>query len=189
MKARTAVALPCFGALIALSVMLNSSISADDRAGRHDGTSEISFPGPDHRHLEGFIGAWDANVMLYDGQQTPIRSSGTLTSRWTLGGRFVSQQFEGTIGTSLVHGMGLLGFDRVSQQFVSSWADTTSTSLQVCYGTFSEGKQKFSLRGPGQVGQAQSMVELQIHGKDSYSYSLYRANGEKSLEIGFTRHP
>jgi hypothetical protein len=85
-----------------------------------------------HRKLEPFVGVFAAKVSLWMGPE-PMVSTGVMTNRWDLGGRFLHQSYKGdqTDGPFPgFEGRGYWGYNTVARRFEGFWIDTASTIMQ-----------------------------------------------------------
>jgi Protein of unknown function (DUF1579) len=153
-------------------------------------------PGEHHKALTPLIGEWKAEVKAYmspDGP--PMVSNGTSKTEWALDGRFVSEEFKGTVMGKPFHGMGLTGFDNLKQKYVSTWVDTMSTAIMNSEGTADEAKKVFTFTSKmdcPMTGEKDMPVKLvlRITSQDNHTFEMHDPRkGEKSktMEITYTR--
>ena len=91
---------------------------------------EAQKPGKHHAALEPLVGRFEAQVLHWAAPgQPPSSSSGVIENTWVLGGRFVLTRFQGESAGLPFEGLGLLGYDTVSQKYVGNWADSMGTFL------------------------------------------------------------
>lgn len=99
-----------------------------------------STPGEMHGRLASEAGVWQGKTTMWMAPDAePI--SGTCTSTVTpiLDGRFTRIEMAGeTPGMGPYQGMGIYGFDNVTQKFVSTWVDTYGTGIGSGVGELSE---------------------------------------------------
>jgi hypothetical protein len=91
---------------------------------------EAGTPGPEHALLNPLEGNWSATSThwMKPGDK-PQRSTGTSAMAWTMGGRFLKQDFTSDMMGQTFHGLGYLGYDKVKKEYVSVWMDDMSTGL------------------------------------------------------------
>ncbi len=100
---------------------------------------EYATPGPQHKVLDAFIGAWDAKSAFWTKPGAePIISGGSSEQTWVLGGRFVMQKFAGADASRSFAGMGFTGYNNASETFESVWMDSESTGMIRTSGTIDE---------------------------------------------------
>ncbi len=120
------VALALAAALSAQEPAPNAA-SGGDRA-RMEAWQRASTPGDPHKKLEAIVGTFDAKVRSrLDPSQPPEDSVATSVNSWVLGGRYVEQQFEGTMMGEPFTGIGYTGYDNVQKKYVSASMDTAGT--------------------------------------------------------------
>lgn len=111
--------------------------AADEKA-MMEAWQKAATPGEAHKKLEPFVGTFDARVRMWDAMnpsKPPEDSTGTMTSTWVLGNRFVQQNYEGTFMGEPFNGMGYVGYDNVTKKIQSVWMDSASTGMMVMTGT------------------------------------------------------
>jgi len=109
--------------------------AADEKA-RMEAWQKAAAPGEIHKKLEPFVGTFDARVRMWsDPSKPPEDSTGTMTSTWVLGNRFVQQNYEGSMMGEPFNGMGYVGYDNVSKKIQSVWMDSASTGMMWMTGT------------------------------------------------------
>jgi len=82
--------------------------------------AEAGKPGPEHQKLTPFIGDWALTVKLWtDPNQPPVEASGTVQSKWIMGGRFVQQNVKTECNGKSFEGLGLLGYHPGEKKFTS----------------------------------------------------------------------
>ncbi len=88
-------------------------------------------PGKMHERLAQDIGTWRCKTTMWMAPDTePMTSEGTSTVTPLLGGRFTECEMKGEMpGMGPYDGLGIYGFDNVSQQFVCTWIDNHGTGM------------------------------------------------------------
>jgi Protein of unknown function (DUF1579) len=92
-------------------------------------------PGPEHAHLAKMAGEWDTFVEDLTPGMGNEKSTGSASSKMIMGGRFLLEEFKGTMMGQPFEGMALLGYDNIRKEYVSTWIDTMGTGVAVMYGT------------------------------------------------------
>jgi hypothetical protein len=103
-------------------------------------------PGPEHKHLQAFEGAWDAKMKMAGASEA---MDAVATYKTELGGLWVSSEFKCDSPAFKFTGKGLDGYDTNKKKFVSTWADSISTALLVMEGTRDEKTQTTTMTGQG----------------------------------------
>src|ERR1043166_6885536 len=75
--------------------------------------------GPEHKVLEGLVGAWDAKVKLFLDPKKPLESNGVMKRTMILGGNFLQESFSGEIAGKKFEGLGLIGYDYNKDKFLT----------------------------------------------------------------------
>jgi hypothetical protein len=88
-------------------------------------------PGKMHELLAKDIGTWRGKCVMWMAPDTdPVSSDTTMTVSSAMGGRFMKSDLAGEIpGFGPYTGTGMIGYDNVSQQLVSTWIDNQSTGI------------------------------------------------------------
>ena len=108
----------------------------------------LMTPGPEHEQLARWVGEWDAEVKIWmspDGE--PMVSSNKTTARMILGGRFLQSEASGEFMGMTVESMGIMGFDRRSEEFTTVGFDTLGTYYVTAKGTYDEETKTLTMRG------------------------------------------
>jgi hypothetical protein len=97
-------------------------------------------PGKMHEHLAQDIGTWKCKTSMWMTPGTePMTSEGTSTVTPLLDGRFIQVAMDGEMpGMGPYNGLGIYGYDNVSEQFVSTWIDNHGTGMMNGTGQLSE---------------------------------------------------
>lgn len=95
--------------------------------------------GPKHKELAKSAGTWDAEVeSYYEGQVD--KSKGTVKRSMILGGRFLQEEFKGSMMGQPFEGLMLLGYDNTLKKSTGIWIDSMSTSVAALKETEASGK-------------------------------------------------
>jgi hypothetical protein len=164
----------------------------------------IASPGKAHQLLDPMVGTFEATVKLWmGGPGTPSsESKGKMTSRWVLGGRFVLQEFEGTMampgGADLpFNGIGMLGYDNFRNVYVSTWADSMGTQILVMKGSAGQAGKTLDLYGEMDEPALKVVGRLvrcatRLIDRDHHVFEMFDLNAGpdyKVMEIAYTRKP
>lgn len=97
---------------------------------------ELATPGPEHAALMRQAGTWDQHYKMRWAPDAPWQeSSGTSTSHPILGGRYLMEEVSFTMDKMPIQGIQILGYDNMTGEYTSQWADTMGT-----WWTMSRGK-------------------------------------------------
>jgi hypothetical protein len=155
-------------------------------------------PGKMQAHLVKGEGEWTGKSKMWmvpDAEPMESECTSTITSM--MDGRFVKCEMKGDMpGMGPYHGVGVFGFDNVSQKFVSSWLDNHSTGIMNGTGELSEdGKTltwKYTYNCPVNKKPATLREIETITGPDTKTLEMYGSDPKSGKEfkmmlIEFTR--
>jgi hypothetical protein len=188
----------CPLALVAASVAaVLPQAQADDKNLFQQYVEKFGPPGPEHKMLEALIGTWQAEVKMWmEPGQAPNVSTGTLTRKLILGGRFIHEDFKGKLlDDKTFHGIGTLGFDRAKRKYVAVWIDSVSTAIGMSKGDYDESARTWTFKHEDTcpiTGKHLKMRDtLRIISPDQQEMDMYRQLGDekemKTMEIRLTR--
>lgn len=108
-----------------------------DPAAQMEAWRTLSQPGEQHKHLEHFVGDWDVTMKVYmtGPGSGAMESKGTASVKWVLGGRYLLEEYEGSMMGMPYNGMGMTGYDKGKNLYVTTWASTVDTQLLVLSGS------------------------------------------------------
>lgn len=96
----------------------------------------LAGPGPEHKFLEQLVGNWNTESTFWmDPSQPPATALGKATSKLIMGGRFLQSELSGDFMGMPFQGLGIDGYDRVQEKFVSVWMDNMGTMIMQMYGS------------------------------------------------------
>jgi hypothetical protein len=146
-------------------------------------------PGNMHEHLAKGAGGWNGkNTMWMVPGGEPMVSDSTTTVTPIMDGRFVKVETKGEMpGMGPYHGVGIYGFDNVSQKFISTWIDNHSTGIMTGTGELSpDGKTltwKYSFNCPI-TKKPSVMREIEtITGPDTKMLEMFSADPKSGKEF------
>lgn len=149
---------------------------------------QAAKPGPNHQLLNGMVGDWTCDCTFWMAPGAPpMQSKGTATNKWTLGNRFVSQEFNGTFMDKPFHGMGYTGYDNQKQKFVGSWMDTASTGIMYSEGTYDAGSKTFTFTASctDPTGKPSTMTEvIKIIDENTHTFTMSGNMDGKEMKMG-----
>lgn len=99
-------------------------------------------PGEMHQWLTHGVGTWQSKNQMWMGPNGPsMESESTATTRMIMDGRYSITEYKGEMpGMGPFEGMGIMGYDNVSQQFVGTWIDNHGSGIMQGTGTLSPDK-------------------------------------------------
>jgi hypothetical protein len=154
-------------------------------------------PGAPHALLAKMAGAYALESRFYAGPEAaPQLTAATVEQSMVLGGRYLRQEFTGTMNGQAYQGFGVLGFDNVKSTFFSFWVDAVSTAPLQHEGGCADAECKtLDLRGqyldPATRKPKSTRVTFETRDDGKLVQTLYdvdaRGRPFKSLELVYTR--
>jgi len=166
----------------------------------------VATPGPHHKALEHFVGAWDITIKSWMGgpNTPPSESKGTCETKWVLEGRFIEDKVKsdmmmpdetGEMKKVVFLGQGLTGYDNFKSSYVSTWADNMGTAIIMSKG-FMDPTGKvltcYAEMDEPMMNVHDRMLKMvtRIIDKDKHvmeMYDLHAGDNYKVMEITYTR--
>ncbi|PIQ86635.1 MAG: hypothetical protein COV74_03995 [Candidatus Omnitrophica bacterium CG11_big_fil_rev_8_21_14_0_20_45_26] len=154
-------------------------------------------PGPEHALLADLEGEWSYTAKFWmtpDAQ--PEETTGTSDQYLIYDDRFLEQDIEGTWMEKPFEGTGILGYDRIRGEYVSTWFDNMATGIMTITGQYDPATKTIHLSGtvacPMTGDKNQSVrVEYILTDEDHHAYHSYTIGPDgkefKQMEIEYTR--
>lgn len=158
---------------------------------------QLGTPGAPHKQLESLAGSWTTETKHWmQPGKPPMESTGTVEMRPVFGGRFLQQEFTGSMMGQPYTGLGTTGYDNLRKKYVSTWIDSMGTGIFVMEGTATTDGTIITLKGghdePG-GGHMTHRAVWRLIDHNSQIFEMYGAHkGEKEskhMEIVYTRKP
>lgn len=151
-------------------------------------------PGKNHEFLTHGAGVWRGTCTMWMAPDTdPLPShSNTTTVTPIMDGRYVRVEMEGEMpGMGPYKGLGVYGFDNVTQQFVSSWIDNHGTGIGTGIGALSSDRKvltwKFTFNCPREK-KAVTFREVEtITGPDTKTLEMFNTDAKTGKEYKMMR--
>lgn len=193
------------GVASGLAVLVGLGPDHDHKAGKGEPAHQMSpdeemsawmeacMPGEHHAELSKAVGTWTAQTrFIMDPSMPAVESTGTSTTSWVLGGRYLKSDFhlDDMMGMPF-DGMGFTGYDNLKQEYVGTWMDTMGTGIM--YMTGKKDGDKTVLTGKGM--SPQGPVEMKIvtawadndHFTDTFYDKTPDGSWQESGKITYTR--
>lgn len=158
---------------------------------------EAGTPGPEHAMLNSLAGEWKVTTKSWQSEKAnPEVSTGTSTFKPILGGRFVQQDFKGSMNNMPYEGTGVMGFNNITKKFESTWHDSMSTAMMSFEGTMNEKTKVIAETGefmcPVKKEVQKIRSEMKIISQAKMTFTLWMPdmqNGKeyKGMEQTYTR--
>ena len=156
----------------------------------------LSRPGPSHQLLDLFVGEWNTRMTFWSAPDVePQVSSGSSTSSWVLGQRFIREDFEGQALGEKMQGIGIMGYDNGAGRFINVWIDSLNTAMATATGKYLAKQNRFEFVGevydPLLSRMKQTRSYIQILSADQYDFLMFDTGADgrefKALEIKYVR--
>ena len=196
----TCILLTCLGL-----VMLAVPASAEDQPSAHprdpqammETYKKLATPGEPHRQLASLAGRWTTTTKSWMEPNTPpMESTGACEYTVLLDGRYVQQECTGEMMGQPFTGIGVHGYDNVSQKYVTTWIDSMGTGIFVMDGTASPDGKIITLTGshPDPFdGVMKHRAIWTFVDAQTQTFEMYGEHGHghetKMMEITYTRTP
>lgn len=153
-------------------------------------------PGPEHKVLDFKVGKWKTQVKWWMDETTPpAESEGSAEIQWILGGRYLSEDDNGSVMGMPFQGMGVSGYDNLKKKYVSGWIDNMGTGIMTSEGTYDAAKQTFSYKTSGPDLMASKYVPMRavetIVDANTFKVEAFapdvKGKEYRSMEIVYTR--
>lgn len=142
---------------------------------------KVANPDENHAKLEPLVGSWDVTTHFWMAPgMPPETSTGVSEIKSILDGRFIQENFEGTMQMPGMEpmpfkGMGLIGYDIAKGEYTGIWADTMATMMINSTGQFDDSTKTLTLKshfdcpmdGPSDMRMTYTIVspdELKLEG-------------------------
>lgn len=155
-----------------------------------------STPNENHELLAGLAGKWSVKVThwMKPGTEGEV-SMGSMTSAMIMGGRFLEQNFSGSMMEQPFEGKGLYGYDNIQKKFNTVWYDNIGTGIMSTGGSYDTATKKLTEEGtmscPMTNGERWYRAETTLTDNDHYTYETYmkdEAGAEfRSMLIEYSR--
>jgi len=137
-------------------------------------------PSEHHRYLDPLIGDFEAEFTMYAEPGGPaITSTGTISRKWILDGRFVKETVKATSEYGDFEGLGFIGYNNYDGQYEVAWMESHSTALMTETGFYDAAKKVLTFHGShrdpltGRVVNGWGEVDLTDPAKQVYvSYTI-----------------
>lgn len=158
---------------------------------------KLGAPSEHHKALGAFVGRWNYTVtMQMTPNSKPQLMKGVSENKWVLGNRFIQEDVTGADTVHPFQGMGLIGYDNIRHEYISTWVDSMSTGMMEAAAQYDPVTQTFKEGGSVScpiTGEKHRKFRgvIKILDSNHYTYEMYMkdANGKefKSMEINYER--
>lgn len=177
----------------------NPSKPADDKNGTPDmsammeGMKEMSAPGKEHDALKPMVGTFDCKTKFYAVPgQPPAESDGNVVRKWTLGNRYLTEEYKGTVMGMPFEGFGITGYDKLQQHYHSYWIDTLGTGTWQMTGTADPSGKVFTFTGenfdPMVMAKKKGKTTTEVVSNDKHVMKMFEVapDGKETMNFEMT---
>lgn len=109
---------------------------------------KAAMPGEPHKLFAGLAGSWTTQTKEWtEPGKPPSESTGTADMKMLLDGRFLYQEFNGTMMGQPFAGIGIDAYDNMTKKYVTAWMDSMGTGIFTMQGTASPDGKTITLKG------------------------------------------
>lgn len=148
--------------------------------------------GEEHKKMAEAVGEWTAVVEDFSSGQEQ-KSEGSCKFSMILDGRFLQQEFQGSMGGEKFTGVGITGYNNITKQFEEIWMDSMGTAIYFAKGARLDDKTTEThgkMTMPG-VGELDCRSTVKHADKDHMVFEMYGpgSDGKDTLwiRISYTR--
>ena len=188
--------------MVFLVLLTTSAIANDQKSSKPMNPEEmmevytkLATPGEPHKLLASIAGSWTTKTKEWiDPQKPPVESTGTVSSRMMLDGRFLQQEITGSMHGRPHTGIWTIGYDNLLKRYISTWIDSMSTQIFIMDGTASADGEAITLTGQhaevggGHMTHRAIWKILDSNTQEFIMYGTYHGGQEmKMMEVLYTR--
>ncbi|MDH3216483.1 MAG: DUF1579 domain-containing protein [Candidatus Krumholzibacteria bacterium] len=193
-------------ALIALSAAVVASVSfagkekdkkyAADEQAQMQAYMEVGAPNEHHEAFKKRVGQWNAEVKMWQAPNTdPMVSTGKSKYELSMGGRFLTQYYEGDMMGMKFVGMGVAGYDKTIDKHTTFWIDSMGTQAMYTEGECSDHcnveSYRTTINDPMSGKEMKVKMVTKLIDENKHVFEWYNPGPDgkefKSMEIVYTR--
>ncbi len=172
--------------LLSAALLVGGALAA--AANLQEGGMPMVKPGAEHKLLASMAGSWNAETEMMG-----MTSHGTYERRVAMNGLWLVSDFESTMmGTPFV-GLEILGWDPAKGKYVSTWVDSSSTTISILEGDWDAGTKTLTLAGgtlDPMSGEEMTMINVvKVKGDDAMTFTMHMGSADSPavMTIEYTR--
>ena len=97
---------------------------------------KLAQPGEPHKLFADIAGSYTTHTKEWmEPGKPPMEADGTSESKMLLDGRFLYQEYHGSMMGQPFHGIGIDGYDNMTKKYVTAWIDSMGTGIFIMEGT------------------------------------------------------
>jgi len=129
-----------------------------------------------HEMLASWNGTWTTeSTMRMSENDAPTKSTGTTVNTMILGGRYQSSKSTSNMMGMPFEGMGTVGYDNASKQFISTWIDNMGTGIMIMKGPWDEATKTMTLSG--------TMTDICRPGKECHFKEIFTVMDDNNQKM------
>lgn len=157
---------------------------------------EYMTPGDIHKMIASWDGEWTGDINMWMSPDAPpSKTTGTVTNKMGLGGRYQIANYTGSFNGMPFEGMSILAYDNAKKAFESIWVDNMGTGVMHLQGKWDAATKTIILTGPmvdPMTGKEMKIKEtFKIVDADTQIMSMYAPGPDgkefKNMEITYKR--
>jgi hypothetical protein len=156
--------------------------------------ADLMNPGPEHQQIAKTVGTWDVDCSFWKGSnEAPIQSKGEIVYVPLFDGRFTQGTFTGMMMGQKFIGHSLMGYNRASKQYLSTWYDNMGTGITSLTGSSADNGKTITYSGEMTCpmnGKVQ-LRHVENHQSDASftvtSYQIKDGKEQKTMELVHAR--
>lgn len=163
---------------------------APDPAALQAALEAMSRTGPEHAALRRLVGEWTVATRMIMGPGAEERGTARATIAEILDGRWLRQDFQGTLQGKPFAGQLISGYDTIGKRHVGVWVDNVSTAMTVMTGASGDGGSTITYRSrlehcPVTGGPLEQRFVIQVESADRFTMRGYHTpqGGTESLAM------
>ncbi len=158
--------------------------------------AKMAEPNEFHGHLKQLVGKWAYVSKFRMGADQPWEESkGVADIEPIMGGRYFVQKIKGDDPKMGFEGMGIMGYDKTTKKYFSTWIDSWGTGLMTSTGTCDGSGKTFTYSGeyddPMGGGKKKSKSIQKVLGSDKAVFEMYDTGPDgkefMSLEVSYSK--
>ncbi len=158
---------------------------------------EVGTPGPEQAMMAKSDGKWKAETTMWDREGgQPMTSTGDVTLKTIMGGRYQLMNFKGDMMGMQFEGTSTTGYDKGRKLWVSTWVDNMSTGIMTLEGKWDDATKSIDYRGkmlcPAngkmcEIRQVMKNIDDKTQVMEMYGPDMKTGKSYKNMEIKLTR--
>jgi hypothetical protein len=157
---------------------------------------QAAAPGAQHQRLAELTGSWQIEFTSWQAPGAPpVEGTGTAEKTMVLGGRYLRESMESSMMGMPFHGLGLLGYDNLRQEYSGVWLDDMSTQLMPYSGQYDPVHKTYTMKGQyldaasGQLVTARMVTTVVSDKEHRFEMFMPGPDGKefKGMEMVYTR--